>query len=745
MKKLIRLPIALLVLLSSTLLLTACFHDDDDDHEHSETATIIPAVNPKFDSITSIAKSDDPNGTYTALAATDFAYEVDKELITLGESQVGANGTYFQIVGKATVGHHGSKTYTVYTYLADADADVAANELTTLAVAAVANDSSIATYHAAITALAAETGIDADEITKAQTEETRAGNANLVATLAALAESVEGDADTVNLTTLADTAAPNMDQIAWGALLYDNWMKSPTSAPVQGSAPAPVLDHTGHQKAKQTLYAGSHDGHAGGKYGHDKKPALLVAKVGDETTSKHLVDGDGEEHEGFRRFARCKECHGWDQKGDQGSFANRGRGTATLTDADDTNTETNTGAFVRRPKAIAGTDLSSTTASMMNMVAMTDASTSSNTRKYGNITTAALATTAAATAIEWNDQVNAQETVDNVTARLSDKHPSFTRLAASDADGATDPFGGADNDIVPTHMQIMALIAFLNFEGADMDSVMTWTAASGDTAGSYAIDEHGSAAAGEHIYATNCFRCHGAPDTSLANPLHHDYTNLIGFVADSNDATGLNQVRLSALAHVARWGKAGKVMTRDRIGSPTASDVASVLTYVKAYNDELVAIAADSSTTPVYTSGATATGTTGVGDAAKGKTLYDKECAYCHAAHDGDGTDETDEDTTARCHKHSDDSTYASETDGSCPGSTHDALLPNLAPHKMNGHTMIHHFAMRKEINLLTGVDDDGKANGLMKGKEDLTQQQINDLTAYLNSVGDLTVMDMGM
>ena len=42
-------------------------------------------------------------------------------------------------------------------------------------------------------------------------------------------------------------------------------------------------------------------------------------------------------------------------------------------------------------------------------------------------------------------------------------HPDFTRTAAADATDTTNAFEGVANDLVPTHDQIMALVAYLNY------------------------------------------------------------------------------------------------------------------------------------------------------------------------------------------------------------------------------------------------------------------------------------------
>ena len=706
-----QLTILLLLFLSGFL--TACFHDDDD---HVDQATIIPAVNPKFDTVTTVAKSDTADGTYTDLAAADFTYDVTTETITLAEGQVGANGNFFRITGTATA-HHDPETFTVYTFVSDNDTDISANELTTYAVAAIVagnknhDDETITTFDMAVTHLTHQTDLSVMDITMAMTESQRADIPNLLASMSAMIESVEGDATEVNLTTLAAVTPPNMDQIAWGALLFDNWMTAPTEAPAAGSSDGGGHVHNhGKPQARAEM---DHDDH-GGSFGENKKPAGLGPMLMAGAEHKHFLDNDGEEFEvGFRRFARCKECHGWDQQGNMGSFENRNRGTKTLTNPDD---DTDSGDFRRRPKAIADTDLTDNTAaySMMDIVPATGSG-----NLYANVDpdSPIMAATASAAADAWNTKTDEE---DGSGVRLSDMHPDFTRTTAADATGSTNAFEGTINDIVPTHDQVMALVAFLNYEGGKPDHVITWDS----TEEAYELDHDADADDGQHFYAKNCFRCHGAPNTEMANPLHHDYENMMGFLGDkdsSDNITGLNQMRFSALFHVARWGKSGAVMTRDRISYPTAHDVVNLMAYLKAYTEEVVV---DSTATAKY-SLETAMGNMGMGVVADGKTLYEASCHGCHQAHDGDTETSLDgEDTTFRCHNHDDDAVVAT-VDGVCP--TGSAAIPNLAPHMSSGHMMIRHFGMK---------DDLGDINKNMANAPTLTQQNMNDLAAFFNSIG---------
>ena len=706
----------LLLLLFLSVFLTACFDDDDD---HVDQAIIVPAVNPDFDSITSVEKADTAddviNDNFTALTLTTDYTVGDHGKITLAASQVGASGTYFRITGKATM-HGASNDYTVYTFAEDNAVNRAANELTTLAIAAIVNGDitdadidadSLTIWDAAINHLIEETGLSYNDITMGMTEEDRDGMVNLQASLSELAMHVMGTDP--SLTDFASNAAvPNMDKIAWGALLYDNWMTAPATAPEATSGDADP--HAGHHKP--SARAGEHDAHTGATGNQNHEPTKLMVMLTDGTTARNVETHHDAEHSGFRRFARCGECHGWDQMGSNGSFESRGRSTTMLRDPND---ETDSASFKKRPLAIDDTDLVTGRTGIFEAFDIVKSDSVGNT--YAGISTAITATTVeddGATdglATKWNDAITA----------TSDMHPDFTRTAAADATNSTNTHEGEVNDIVPSKHEVMALAAFLNYNGGKAGHVMSYTKSSDAAAvyGSYTLDEDADAQHGEMRYMNYCFRCHGAADTTDGNILSHDYGNMVGYLttedkAGTADSEVLNPMRLSRVFHIARWGKSGKVMSRDRIGYPTAHDVSNMLAYLT----ELRA------STFVSTNMASMI-TAAQGTAAAGETLYYSNCAGCHAASAStltasaeSSTEGEGEDTTFRCHVVATDGTESVEaaTDGSC-GTNH--AIPNL------GHAMSH--------TMMTS--DLSKVSAVMGNVTELTQQNINDLAAFFRSL----------
>ncbi len=663
-----------------SLVLVACSSSDD-----STSAVIMPAVNPAFSTVSSVTMSDLPTGNFSVV---EYQYDNASEKITLAKDAIAAGGNYLKITGEATV-NDSTDTYTVMTFVKDNKTIIAAHELTTLAVAMVANDANISSFDDAIEVLEANTGLSNMDLTMAMTEVQRDDLPNLQAAMHELSKHFKGS--DLDLTALTSVSAPNIDMVAWGALIYDNWMTAPSEMPSATSGGG--MDHT-HMHMKPAARASGHDDGS-----MDLMPTNLMPMLSDGTNTFHMLDSDGEEFEMFSRFARCKECHGWDQMGNNGSHKNRSRGQKTLKNPND---DSDTGQFVKRPKSIEGTDLTVNTMaySMMDIEMSTGI-------KYANVDSQLTAGTVAELVTSWNNAVN--ET-DGSGVRLSDKHPDFTRTTAADAADSVNPNEGAVNELVPSHEQIMALVAFLNFDGGKPDHVMTFDADSGQ----YVLnedDEH-AISHGQMYYANYCFRCHGAPNNTDPNNPLGAYTNLMGYL--SNDDGSLNPVRFSSVFHVARWGKSGKVMTRDRIGYPDAHDVGAVLAYLKHYQAGDADLLA-----------ATASGNTGMGDAETGEVFYYAKCAGCHAASTAELTasDETDtdssgEDNSYRCHDHDTGDVVTVGSDGTC-GDNH--TIPNLA------HT---HFRMTSDLSSISDVMTNVN-NGVP-----LTQQEINDLAAFFTSLG---------
>ena len=130
----------LMLILAPLLALSGCFLDSDDDNNFfpiPANAAVVPGINPAFDSITQVAVSTDPGGAYDDVLVedTDYTYDLATEVITITGS-VATGGSYARITGLATVTGTQS-SYKVYTYVAGAGDEVAANELTSQAVALV--------------------------------------------------------------------------------------------------------------------------------------------------------------------------------------------------------------------------------------------------------------------------------------------------------------------------------------------------------------------------------------------------------------------------------------------------------------------------------------------------------------------------------------------------------------------------------------------------------------------------------
>ena len=660
-----RVMFALLILLTLGFL-SGCSSDDDDDPKQ---ASVIPAINPAFNDVTAITMSATVDGTYEA--TTSFTYDSTTEKITFSEGAIPSGGVFVKITGPVT--NHGmTMDHTVMTFISSNSDNMPAHELTTMAAAKIANGDAT-TWAAALTSVAHHTGLSEDDITAMMTAHQRSDYPNLVETLKELSENsifMSDSITTADLTTFAGVTAPNMDKIAWGAILYDNWMKSPESAPALIAEVGGADAHAGHGMKPS---ARSTTGHSTEE---DKQPALLQVQVGGE----HLVDAasSGSEHEGFRRFARCAQCHGYDQMGDTGGFKDRTRSSKTLyVDGNSTG-----GDFDRRPLP-ASIDLNSST--------ITDAAITSQTSgaMYANISTAITGTDAVDAATNWNAALSA----------ASDAHPDYTpSTSTSDAADV-----GEHNDIVPTEDQIAAITAFLNYEGGKASKVFTISDGAYTLKTMHGMTEQSMAEAGEVYYANYCFRCHGAPDNANGNPLSGKGGNFNGYLTSNSE---LNDTRLGTLMHFARWGKPSGYMNRSRIGAPTSHDVANLVAYLKANQ-------AGTYSSPAANGDI---GNIGAGDAEAGKAMYNSGCLGCHSAHNGDDTTGTDEDVTALCADHDNhDADLVPMVDGACPTGTDE--VPNLA---------------FKHPGL---IYDLGSLSSKMSHISRLSQEHINNLAAFLAGV----------
>jgi mono/diheme cytochrome c family protein len=260
-----------LSLLLFTMLLTSCDYSDDSNVTSPpppdpppplpSSATLVPGINPAFDSVTETATSDSASGPYTAVS--DATFDAATETITLAAGSVPAAGLYIRITGAATIGGVTS-SYTVYSFVAGNDTNAAANELTSLAVGHVA-EGDAANFNAAVDMVAANTvGVGSAEITSPTTETNR--SAAMRASMTAIFNQFENATFIPGTSNTATANADIWQCIEMGGLAWDNMIK--VNAGGTGSLPAA---------------------------------------------------------EPNKDYQRCKSCHGWDRLGTDGGYARRSR------------------------------------------------------------------------------------------------------------------------------------------------------------------------------------------------------------------------------------------------------------------------------------------------------------------------------------------------------------------------------------------------------------------------------------
>jgi len=256
--------LVLMVILMPLLVLTGCSDNGSSNFFAGGTTAVIPGVNPAFDSIDEVALSPDPGGPYDDVLEvdTDYTYDPATESITPNGS-VGA-GQYVSITGMATVTGVTS-SYTIYTYISGRGDEVAANELTSAAVALVASGDA-ADFDEALGLVETAFGLPAGSV--AAPTMAGARSAQLTSVLAAAAPGFVGGAFDVTDFGAADLGTSQMDYqdcIALGGMAWDSWHKTD----------------------------------AGG--------------------SGLPTDEDN------NNYTRCKACHGWDQQGTDGGYVFRSR------------------------------------------------------------------------------------------------------------------------------------------------------------------------------------------------------------------------------------------------------------------------------------------------------------------------------------------------------------------------------------------------------------------------------------
>ena len=241
--------------------------------------------------------------------------------------------------------------------------------------------------------------------------------------------------------------------------------------------------------------------------------------------TKTAAGGSGSLPDGVTNsdYIRCKACHGWDRLGMDGGYVRRSRTSS-------------------RPNAGAG-DGDTTSRALPETV------TGDMIRHEGTGRTFAQGDGS------WVE-LDCIHCAENKSAHaagytLGNQHPDFS--------------GGE-----LTQIQIDNLVAFLNFEdGAasayfsdinpDLNPVL------------YTMIETADAAAGETFYNSTCSVCHGDPasEGNVGAPA--------GGILNYLKGDG----KFSEIAHAARWGIPGTMMTRATMGSPASKDIADVMLYLQ--------------------------------------------------------------------------------------------------------------------------------------------------------------------
>lgn len=228
-------------------------------------------------------------------------------------------------------------------------------------------------------------------------------------------------------------------------------------------------------------------------------------------------------------YIRCKACHGWDRSATDGGYARRSR------------KET-------RPNAGFG-----------------DGDTTS--RAIANLTV-----TAAMIAHDGTGRSYAQGTGSWVDLNDMGMHSSGNKAAHSSGYtlGNQHPdFSGGDL----AQEQVDCLAEFLNFEDADQ-SVHFANMDSRQNPVLYTLVDTADGEAGETFYNSTCFGCHGDPATD------HQGGN------QGNPGGGIlaylsSDGKFSEIAHAARWGIPGTIMSRGNMGSPSSQNLTDMMKYLQ--------------------------------------------------------------------------------------------------------------------------------------------------------------------
>jgi hypothetical protein len=228
-------------------------------------------------------------------------------------------------------------------------------------------------------------------------------------------------------------------------------------------------------------------------------------------------------------YIRCKACHGWDHMGTDGGYVRRSRNA-------------------NRPNAGAGdTDLTSRN---ISLAARNNADVTAE--MIWHTGTGRLFTEGAGSWVELDDTHSAANKAAHSNGyTLGNQHPDFTNGAL-------------------TEEQVGCLVEFLNTPSADPSAYFSRIDPGPDPA-LYTIVGTADAMAGESYYNSNCVSCHSDP--AGLSPIGSPDGGILAYLEGDG--------KFSEFAHKARWGIPNTTMTREAMGSPTASDVADMMLWLQ--------------------------------------------------------------------------------------------------------------------------------------------------------------------
>lgn len=222
-------------------------------------------------------------------------------------------------------------------------------------------------------------------------------------------------------------------------------------------------------------------------------------------------------------YIRCKACHGWDRLGTDGGYVRRSRKST-------------------RPNAGAGD---------------------------GDTTSRALPETVTAEMILHTGTGRTFAQGDGSWVDLDETHSAANKSAHT----AGYTLGNQHPDLSGgdlTQAQIDNLVAFLNYEDGAASAYFS-NINTNQNPVLYTIIDTADAAAGEDFYNAGCAGCHGDPasEGNVGAPS--------GGILEYLKGDG----KFSEIAHAARWGIPGTIMTRSGMGTPSSQNIADMLLYLQ--------------------------------------------------------------------------------------------------------------------------------------------------------------------